>query len=55
MVIEGPVTDFDLDALRANRGRQKDARHNDGDEQKFIFDHTPLIRARFSRHMGLSR
>ena len=55
MVVEWPVANLDFDALRSNRGGKKDARRNNGNEQKFVFNHTPLIRARASRHMGLSR
>lgn len=55
MVVEWPVANLDFDALRSNRGGKKDARRNNGNEQKFVLNHTPLIRARASRYMGLSR
>ncbi len=54
MIVKWAVTDFDLEALRANRGREKDAGHHDGNEQKFVFYHTRLIRARSFPHMGFS-
>jgi len=39
MVIEGPVTDFDVDAVSANRGWSQNAHGHNGYEQKFVFGH----------------
>jgi hypothetical protein len=45
MAVIGPVAYFDAEALRANSGgRKKNAGPNQGDEKKFIFSHTSLIR-----------
>jgi hypothetical protein len=45
MAVIGPVAYFNAEALRANSGgRKKNAGPNQGDEKKFIFSHTLLIR-----------
>lgn len=45
MAVIGPVADLNAEALSANSGsRKKNAGPNQGDEQKFIFNHTLLIR-----------
>jgi hypothetical protein len=55
MVVEWPVVNLDFDALRSNSGWKKETHRNNSDEQKFVFNHTRLIRAHPSRHVGLSR
>ena len=56
MPVVRPVAYRNADALcRNSSDRNKNARPKKGDEQKFLFDHTPLIRARASRNMGLFR
>ena len=39
MVVEWSVANLDLDAIRSNGGRNKNARGNNGSEQKFVFNH----------------
>jgi hypothetical protein len=39
MVIERPVADLDFNAVRSNSGRNKNARHQNRSEQKFVFNH----------------
>jgi hypothetical protein len=53
MSVVCPVAYFNAEALRGNGSRKKNAGRNHCDEQKFVFDHTPLIRVHASRHVGL--
>jgi hypothetical protein len=39
MVVEWPVANLDFDAIRSNSGRKKNTRRNNGNEQKFVFNH----------------
>jgi hypothetical protein len=43
------------DALRWNGGRKENTGRNHANEQKFVFDHTLLIRVRTFRRMGFFR
>jgi hypothetical protein len=36
MVVEWPVANLDLNAIRSNSGGKKNTRRNNGDEQKFV-------------------
>src|ERR1700680_4078748 len=42
MVVEWFVANLDLDAIRSNGGRNKNARRNNGSEQKFVFNHCTI-------------
>ena len=46
VVVKGPVPDLDFNSIRSNEGGEKHARHQNGREQKFIFDHPLLIMGR---------
>jgi len=47
MPVVGPVAYLNADALcRNSNDRKKKAGSQKGDEQKFVFDHTPLNRIR---------
>ena len=46
MRVEWPVANVDFDADRSNSGGKKNARRNNGNEQKFAFNHIALIHAR---------
>jgi hypothetical protein len=39
MIVEWPVANLDLNAICSNSGRKKNTRRNNGDEQKFVFNH----------------
>jgi hypothetical protein len=39
MVVKLLVANLDFDAIRSNSGRNKNARRNNGSEQKFVFNH----------------
>ena len=39
MVVEWPVANLDLNAIRSNSGGKKNTRRNNGDEQKFVSNH----------------
>ena len=39
MVVEWPVANLDLNAIRSNSGGEKNTRRNNGDEQKFVSNH----------------
>lgn len=39
MAVEWPVANLDLNAIRSNSSRKKNTRRNNGDEQKFVFNH----------------
>lgn len=45
MAVEWPVANLDFDAIRSNSGRNKNTRANNGNEQKFVVNHVPLIHA----------
>jgi hypothetical protein len=45
MVVVWPVANLDLNPLGSNSGRKKETRRNNGDEQKFVFDHYPADHA----------
>jgi hypothetical protein len=45
MVVKRPVANLDLNATRSNSGRNKNARHQNGGEQKFAFYHPPTDHA----------
>ncbi len=45
MVVIGPVADLDLNITRSSSGRKKNARHQNGCEQKFAFNHPPTDHA----------
>ena len=53
MAIVWTVANLDLD-IRSNSGWKKKTRRYYGEKQKFVFDHTRLIRARTLWRMGLS-
>jgi hypothetical protein len=46
MAVIGPIAYLNAKTLRANRAcRNKNAGRNQGDEQKFVFNHTPFNRS----------
>jgi hypothetical protein len=45
MVVKRPVADLDINADGSNSGRNKNARHQNGGEQKFAFNHPPTDHA----------
>jgi hypothetical protein len=56
MVVEWFVANLDLDAIRSNGGRNKNARRNNGSEQKFVFNHcTTDSGAHPSKHGFISK
>ena len=46
MVVIWPVANLDFDASRSNSGGKKNIRRNNGDEQKFVFNHHTTDHAR---------
>jgi hypothetical protein len=56
MVVEWSVANLDLDAIRSNGGRNKNARRNNDSEQKFVFNHcTTDSGAHPSKHGFISK
>ena len=45
VVVERPVANLDRDAVRSHNGWSKNARRNNGCEQKFVFNHPPTDHA----------
>jgi hypothetical protein len=39
MAVVWPVANLDFDPLRSNSGGKKETHRNNGDEQKFVFNH----------------
>lgn len=39
MIVVGPIADLNFNIFGSNRRRYKNARHHNGGEQKFAFDH----------------
>jgi hypothetical protein len=39
VVVEWPVANLDLNAIRSNNSGKKNTRRNNGDEQKFVSNH----------------
>jgi hypothetical protein len=53
VIVKWPVANLDFEASGPGGSRKKNSRRNKGDDHKFVFNHTLLLRAQPSQHMGL--